>query len=83
MKEIRVLGIHVENRVAEAGEIQGILSRYGCSIKTRIGLHEASEDNCSTDGLIILELAGNAADWDALEKDLRAAKGTKVQKMSF
>ena len=83
MKEIRVLGIHVENRVAEAGEIQGILSRYGCSIKTRIGLHEASEDNCSTDGLIILELAGNTADWDALEKDLRAAKGTKVQKMSF
>lgn len=83
MKEIRVLGIHVENRVAEAGEIQGILSKYGCSIKTRIGLHEASEDQCSTDGLIILELAGNTADWDALEKDLRAAKGTKVQKMSF
>jgi len=83
MKEIRVLGIHVENRVAEAGEIQGILSKYGCSIKTRIGLHEASEDQCSTDGLIILELGGNAADWDALEKALRASKGTKVQKMSF
>lgn len=83
MKEIRVLGVHVENRVAEAGEIQGILTKYGCNIKTRIGLHEASEDSCGTNGLIILELGGNSADWDALEKGLNSCKGTKVQRMSF
>ncbi|MBN1616028.1 MAG: hypothetical protein JW875_01850 [Spirochaetales bacterium] len=83
MKEIRVLGIHVENRIAEAGELQAILTRYGCNIKTRIGLHEVTDNHCSTNGLIILELCGEVSEWDALEHDLKACKGTKVQKMVF
>ena len=83
MKETRILGVYLENRVAEAGEVQGILTKYGCSIKTRLGLHEADADRCSSHGLILLELAGDAAEWDKLEKDLAACKGVRVGKMSF
>jgi len=83
MKEMRILGIHVENRVAEAGEVQGILTKYGCSIRTRLGLHEADDRNCATNGLIILELGGDAAEWDTLEKAVAACKGVTVKRMSF
>jgi hypothetical protein len=83
MKELRVLGVYVENRVAEASAVQAILGTYGCNIKTRLGLHEVSEDNCAVDGLIILELAGTAKDQDALEAALRGCKGVRVQKMVF
>lgn len=83
MKEIRVLGIYVENRIAEAGEVQTILTKYGCYIKTRIGLHEVSEGQCSTNGLIILELCGEPKEWDHIEKELKSCKGVKLQKMAF
>ena len=83
MKEIRVLGCYVENRIAEASEIQGALTTYGCNIKTRLGLHAVTEDSCAMDGLIILELCGAASECDALEKALAACKGVKLQKMTF
>lgn len=83
MKEIRILGVYVENRVAEAKEVQGILTQYGCNIKTRLGLHEVDESHCATNGLMLLELTGEAKDQDALEKALVACKGVTVKKMTF
>lgn len=61
-EKLTILGIKIEDRMKEAGEVQKLLSRYGCSIKTRLGLHEVAGDYCSTSGLIILELAGPAED---------------------
>jgi hypothetical protein len=83
MKEIRVLGVYIENRVAEVKQVQEILSKYGCNIKTRLGLHNVDENQCSVSGLVILELFGDVKDWDALEAALKACAGVKVQKMSF
>lgn len=39
-----IIGIHVTDRVQHAGEVQQTLTKHGCQIKTRIGLHEISED---------------------------------------
>jgi hypothetical protein len=83
MKEIRVIGIYVQNRLVEASEIQGLLTKYGCNIKTRLGLHTMEEGACAADGLIILELTGPVAECDALEAGLSACKGVKLQKMIF
>ncbi len=83
MKEIRVLGVYVENRIAEASEVQALLTEFGCSIKTRLGLHEVDDNQCSTNGLIILELCGSRDDMDSLESRLKALKGVSVQKMVF
>jgi hypothetical protein len=83
MQEIRVLGIHINDRVNNAAGIQQILTKYGCSIRTRLGLHEVIDDYCSPGGLILLELIGDKAEWLKLENELLAIDQLEVQKMEF
>jgi hypothetical protein len=82
-KEIRILGVLITNRVKEAGKVQGILTKFGCSIKTRLGLHEISTDLCSPCGLILLELLGDTTEMDKLEQELEALAGVQLKKMVF
>ena len=58
-KEIRILGVLITDRQKEAGKVQALLTKFGCSIKTRLGLHEVTDNLCSSSGLIILELTGD------------------------
>ena len=81
--ELRILGVYISDRIKEAGEVQKVLTKYGCSIKTRLGLHEASETKCATTGLLILELTGDLKECDKLEHDLTAIKGIEVKNMIF
>lgn len=83
MKEKRILGIYALNRRSTALKMQKIFSKYGCLIKTRLGLHEASERTCEESALILLELVGNSKEWDKLEKELKIIAGIKIKKMSF
>ncbi len=80
---ITILGVSVFDRVKEAGDVQKVLTTYGCSIKTRLGLHEVSDNNCSKSGLIILELLGNKEEMNKLETNLSLIEGVQVQKMVF
>ena len=82
-KEIRILGVLITDRQKEAGKVQTVLSKFGCSIKTRLGLHEVINDLCSSSGLIILELTGATSDMDKLEKELKEIGGTQTQRMIF
>ena len=83
MKELRILGINIWDRIKEAGLVQKTLSKYGHCIKTRYGFHEVSEDVCSRNGFILLELAGNTTDWTKLEEELREIGGIEIKKMNF
>ncbi len=78
-----ILGVHVADRMAHAGGVQDVLSRFGCNIKTRLGLHEVDEKHCSTAGLIILELFGAEDLCARMRDELRAIKGIEVQEMIF
>ena len=78
-----VLGIHIQNRVKDAPEIQKLLTSFGCNIKTRIGLHEVTEDFCSGSGLVILEMVGDVSNSNKLADSLNAFDGVEVQKMIF
>jgi hypothetical protein len=51
-----ILAIHVADRTQHVPEMQKHLTDYGCYIKTRLGLHEVSENYCSPNGIIILEM---------------------------
>lgn len=82
-KEIRILGVLITNREKEAGNVQRILTKFGCSIKTRLGLHEISTDLCSPCGLILLELLGEVAEMDKLENELGSLPGIQLRKMVF
>ena len=75
-----ILGVHVAQRTKRTAKVQKILSDYGCSIRTRVGLHEASEGVCSPNGLILLEVVSEAT---ALAKALAAVPGVTVKKMVF
>lgn len=83
MEKVRILGIQITNREKEAGKVQEILTTFGCSIKTRLGLHEVSDNYCSTSGLILLELTGDIQEMDKLENALYAVDGTETRKMEF
>ncbi|NLF43297.1 MAG: hypothetical protein GX587_11425 [Bacteroidales bacterium] len=83
MSEMRILGIFIHDRNKEAGKVQGVLTKYGCSIKTRLGLHEVSDDFCASSGLILLELVGDKNECTRLENDLLGIDGIQVKKMYF
>lgn len=54
----KVVLVKIDHRSTEAVKVQNILTDHGCSIKVRLGLHEASKEFCANDGLIILEVEG-------------------------
>lgn len=81
--EKRILGVLLTDRVKEAEKIQKVLTEFGCSIKTRLGLHEASSTTCARHGLIVLELTGDPKEWDRLEGNLGKIAGVEIRKMSF
>lgn len=75
-----ILGVHVAHRTKHTAKVQKILTEYGCSIRTRIGLHDAFEGVCSPNGLILLEMVNKAAE---LKAALAKVPGVTVKKMVF
>jgi hypothetical protein len=85
MNEARhiVLGVHITDRVRHARVVQDLFTEYGCSIKTRIGLHSVADNFCSPNGLVLLEMAGDEKPVMELFEKLKAVEGVDVQKMIF
>ena len=75
-----ILGVHVAQRTKHTAKVQKILSDYGCSIRTRLGLHDAGDGFCSPNGLILLEVVSKAAE---LAAALAKVPGVAVKKMVF
>ena len=53
-----IIAMRLSAREHNAQKLQETLTNYGCNIKVRLGLHEASEDFCATDGMIVLQPCG-------------------------
>ena len=83
MNEIWILGIQITDRVKEVADVQSILTKFGCTIKTRLGLHEVNDGFCARSGLILLELTGNREEFFKLENALLLVDGLQVKKMVF
>ncbi|HOO20959.1 MAG TPA: hypothetical protein PL011_06195 [Kiritimatiellia bacterium] len=75
-----ILGVHVAQRTKHTARVQRILTDFGCSIRTRVGLHDAGDGFCSPNGLILLEMVDRAGDLSAA---LAKVPGVTVKKMSF
>lgn len=78
-----IFGVHITDRVYKVSSVQEALTEYGCSIRTRLGLHEAGEGFCSPNGLMILEMVGSDDEQAKLFDALNAIKGVEAQKMIF
>ena len=78
-----IFGIHINNRSENATKVQQLLTDYGCSIKTRIGLPEADKSFCSPTGLILREMLDDDAVVEELSGKLTAIEGVEVKRMIF
>jgi uncharacterized protein (DUF1330 family) len=78
-----IMAIHVTDRVKQASLVQDILTKYGASIKTRIGLHEASETKASTNGLILVEFVGTQKKSEKMLAALNAVTGVEAKSIIF
>lgn len=83
MKELRIIGLLITDRIKEAGRTQEVLTKHAHIIKSRLGFHEVSEDKCSRVGFILLQLSGNKEDHLRLENDLSQIGGIEIQRMVF
>lgn len=77
-----IMGIKLDKRTQTALEFQKILTNYGCIIKTRLGLHDVSDNKCAPNGIILLEVID---DNEAVnfQKDLCTIEGIQIQQMKF
>jgi hypothetical protein len=83
MKEVRILGVMINDPAKGADKIQSILTKYGCVIRTRLGMHDMNEEYAGDTGLMLLELIGDMHECLRLENELLALDGVEVQKMVF
>lgn len=82
-KETWILGINISDRGNAVNNVQHILTKYGCSIRTRLGLHSVTDEYCEKGGLILLELTGDFNECMKLENDLLELEDVEVKKMVF
>jgi hypothetical protein len=78
-----LIGVRMDNRVANALRFQETLTKNGCSIKTRLGLHEVDEANCANYGIVVLQPCGTQADVERLVADLNALEGVTAKWMDL
>ena len=83
MPKLRVLGLFVPDRFQNIPRVQKVLTEYGRNIKTRIGLHEATENVSAPNGLILLQLFGDDSACVELKEKLEGVEGVQVQDMVF
>ena len=64
-----IIGVSLDNRIEEAVKFQEIITTYGCTIRTRIGLHNIGEYKCVNKGIILLEVTDKINEiYDTLSK---------------
>jgi hypothetical protein len=74
-----IVGVHIVDREAHAATVQGIFTKYGAQINTRLGLHDSIN---SANGLILLELIDTPETCQMIE-ELEAKEGIDCQSMVF
>jgi hypothetical protein len=78
-----IFGIHVTDRGHHAVGVQAVLTEFGESIKTRLGLHDVHEGSNSSNGLLLIEFVGDNARAKAFADRLGAIEGVEVKQMVF
>ena len=76
-----IFGIHISHRTENVPAVQAVLTKYGCNIRTRLGIHDADMTSCSPSGLVLVDVFG--AEVDDFYKDLAELNGVGLQRMDF
>ena len=78
-----IIGLHITDRVKHASLVQQLLTNHGCSIKTRLGLHDADDNFCFPNGLLLLEIIGKEESFHRLADELNEIDGVEAKTMVF
>ena len=78
-----IMAVLQENRVETATKVQEVLTRNGCNIRFRLGLHDAGLESCSNSGLILLQVCGEKTEVEQLQAELQKVPHVKVKLMSL
>lgn len=76
-----IMAVTIDNRFEDAPKFQEVITKNGCIIRTRLGLHEV--DSCSQKGLILLQLCGKDADIEALGREINSLHSTQAKWMKI
>jgi hypothetical protein len=76
-----IFGVHISKRVESVPAVQAVLTKYGCNIRTRLGIHDADSTSCSPSGLLVVDVFG--AEVEDFYKELQAVEGVDLQRMDF
>lgn len=77
-----IMGVRLDNRTQTAVAFQKVLTDFGCIIKTRLGLHDASASVCSPNGIILMEVIDDEKAKE-FERELCKIEGIEIQVMRF
>lgn len=77
-----IMGIRLDNRNDTSVEFQKTLTKFGCIIKTRLGMHDVSDHKCAPNGIIVLEVIDDE-EAKVFEKELCKIEGIEIQIMKF
>jgi hypothetical protein len=76
-----IFGIHISQRTENVPDVQAVLTKYGCNIRARLGIHDADMTSCSPSGLVLVDAFGPEV--EDFYKELKDLKGTDLQRMDF
>lgn len=78
-----IIGLRVNHRTGNAVKLQEVLTKFGCHIKLRVGLHETSEEYCSDDGVIMLQACGEKATIEEMLKAFNDTEGVTAKMLDL
>lgn len=73
-----IMAVAVNYRTKNAVEVQNVLTKHGCIISVRLGLHE-TDNVCADSGLIILQLTGKHEEISSFQNDLSMIEGVSAK----
>ena len=76
-----IFGVHISQRTENVPAVQAVLTKYGCNIRTRLGIHDADATSCSPSGLLLVDVFGPEA--EDFYTELSDLKGVDLQRMDF
>lgn len=79
----KIVLIKIDHRSQEARLVQDILTEFGCNIRVRLGLHEASTEFCAQDGMIILQVDGKPDEINSMLEKLNKIDYVQAKLQEF
>ena len=73
-----IVAIKIENREETSKHVQAVLTDFGCDIRTRLGINDYKPEDCTTSGLIIVDIPNEQRAKVIVEK-LSEIKNVKVK----